>query len=63
VAGEDPAQVVVIGDTPDDATAAQHVGARAILYDGGSHHRADLESTGAPVVSSLRAAVYLGLGN
>ncbi|MGH9896211.1 MAG: HAD family hydrolase, partial [bacterium] len=43
-AGEDPAQVVVIGDTPDDATAAQHVGARSILYDGGSHHRIDLES-------------------
>jgi phosphoglycolate phosphatase-like HAD superfamily hydrolase len=63
VAGEDPAQVVVIGDTPDDATAAQHVGARPILYDGGSHHRVDLEWTGAPVVSSLRAAVYLALGN
>lgn len=60
-AGEDPAQVVVIGDTPDDATAAQHVGARPILYDGGSHHRADLEKTGAAVVSSLRAAVDLAL--
>jgi phosphoglycolate phosphatase-like HAD superfamily hydrolase len=62
-AGEDPRQVVVIGDTPDDATAAIHVGARPILYDGGSHHRLDLESTGAPVVASLRAAVELALGN
>ena len=62
-AGEDPRQVVVIGDTPDDATAAQHVGARPILYDGGSHHRVDLEITGAPVVSTLRAAVDLALGN
>lgn len=62
-AGEDPSRVVVIGDTPDDATAAQHVGARPILYDGGSHHRVDLETTGAPVVSSLRAAIELALGN
>lgn len=62
-AGEDPRRVVVIGDTPDDATAAQHVGARPILYDGGSHHRVDLEATGARVVSSLRAAVELALGN
>jgi phosphoglycolate phosphatase-like HAD superfamily hydrolase len=54
---------VVIGDTPDDATAAQHVGARPILYDGGSHHRVDLETTGAQVVSSLRAAVELALAN
>ncbi|HKZ20463.1 MAG TPA: HAD family hydrolase [Acidimicrobiia bacterium] len=62
-AGEDPRRVVVIGDTPDDATAARHVGARPILYDGGSHHRVDLEATGAAVVSSLRAAVELALGN
>ncbi|MGH8957290.1 MAG: HAD family hydrolase [Acidimicrobiia bacterium] len=62
-AGEDPAQVVVIGDTPDDAIAAHHVGARPILYDGGSHHRADLEAAGAPVVSSLLAAVTLALSN
>ena len=61
IAGEDPRTVVVIGDTPDDSIAALHVGARPILYDGGSHHRQDLEATGAPVVSSLMAAVVLAL--
>jgi phosphoglycolate phosphatase-like HAD superfamily hydrolase len=61
IAGEDPRSVVVIGDTPDDAIAALHVGARPILYDGGSHHRQDLEATGAPVASSLREAVLLAL--
>ena len=61
IAEEDPRTVVVIGDTPDDAIAAIHVGSRPILYDGGSHHRADLEATGAPVASSLMAAVELAL--
>jgi phosphoglycolate phosphatase-like HAD superfamily hydrolase len=57
IGAEDPAEVVVIGDTPDDALAAAHVGARAILYDGGSHHRQDLESIGVEVAGSLLAAV------
>lgn len=61
IAGEDPASVVVIGDTPDDAIAASHVGARSVLYDGGSHHRSDLEATGAEVASTLMAAVELAL--
>ena len=60
-AGEDPASVVVIGDTPDDAAAAFHVGARPVLYDGGSHHLDALQSTGAPVVATLVAAVELAL--
>ena len=59
ILGEDPRSVVVIGDTPDDAIAASHVGARPILYDGGSHHRADLEATGAEVASTLMAAVEM----
>ena len=60
-AGEDLASVVVIGDTPDDAAAAFGVGVRPVLYDGGSHHLAALQSTGAPVVATLVAAVELGL--
>jgi phosphoglycolate phosphatase-like HAD superfamily hydrolase len=63
IQGEDPRSVVVIGDTPDDAIAASHVGARPILYDGGSHHRADLEATGAEVASTLVAAVEIALGS
>ncbi len=61
IVGEDPRSVVVIGDTPDDAIAASHVGARPILYDGGSHHRLDLEATGAEVASTLMAAVEMAL--
>ena len=51
--------VVVVGDTPDDLTAAREVGVGCVLYDGGSHHRADLESYGVPVASTLVEAVSL----
>ncbi|MGP4003357.1 HAD family hydrolase [Streptomyces sp. 8N706] len=50
-------RVVVIGDAVDDAIAAEHVGARAVLYTGGSHSRASLETAGVPVVDSLAEAV------
>lgn len=50
-------RVVVIGDAADDAVAALHVGARAVLYTGGSHSRASLERAGVPVVDSLAEAV------
>jgi phosphoglycolate phosphatase-like HAD superfamily hydrolase len=53
----DPPRTVVIGDAADDALAARHVGARAVLYTGGSHSRASLERTGAPVVDTLEEAV------
>lgn len=52
-------RTVVIGDAADDAVAAAHVGARAVLYTGGAHSRANLEATGAPVVDSLAEAVDL----
>lgn len=48
---------VVIGDAVDDALAAAHVGARAVLYTGGSHSRASLETAGVPVVDTLMEAV------
>jgi phosphoglycolate phosphatase-like HAD superfamily hydrolase len=50
---------VVIGDAVDDAVAAAHVGARAVLYTGGSHSRASLEVAGVPVVDTLAEAVEL----
>lgn len=53
----DPRTVVVIGDALDDAVAAAHVGAHAVLYTGGSHSRAGLEAAGVPVVDSLAEAV------
>lgn len=51
--------VVVIGDALDDARAAIAVGVRCVLYDGGSHHRSELEAAGMPVAASLVEAVRL----
>ncbi|MCX4526125.1 MULTISPECIES: HAD family hydrolase [unclassified Streptomyces] len=56
-AGVTALRTVLIGDAVDDALAAAHVGARAVLYTGGSHSRASLESAGVPVVDSLAEAV------
>ncbi|MFD6420314.1 HAD family hydrolase [Streptomyces sp. NPDC060194] len=52
-------RTVVIGDAVDDALAAAHAGARAVLYTGGSHSRASLETAGVPVVDSLAEAVAI----
>jgi len=59
--GDPPGTVAVIGDTPDDAVAALAVGAKVVLYDGGSHHRSDLDQVGVPVVATLLDAVDLVL--
>ncbi|QNS05888.1 HAD family hydrolase [Streptomyces xanthii] len=55
--GVAPERTVVIGDAADDAVAALHAGARAVLYTGGSHSRAGLEGAGVPVVDTLAEAV------
>ncbi|MGP3946209.1 MULTISPECIES: HAD family hydrolase [Streptomyces] len=55
--GVPPQRMVVIGDAVDDALAARHVGARAVLYTGGSHSRVSLEAAGVPVVDTLEEAV------
>ncbi|WP_335939090.1 HAD family hydrolase [Streptomyces sp. PTD5-9] len=57
--GISPERTVVIGDAVDDAVAADHVGAKAVLYTGGSHSRASLEAAGVPVVDSLAEAADL----
>lgn len=51
--------VVLVGDTFDDAAAASTVGIGCVFYDGGSHHREDLESTGVPVANSLLEAIEI----
>jgi phosphoglycolate phosphatase-like HAD superfamily hydrolase len=51
--GIDPSEVVAIGDSVDDAAAARHAGARAILYAGGMQARVDLDRFGVPVVDRL----------
>ncbi|MFD9629586.1 HAD family hydrolase [Streptomyces violascens] len=50
-------RTVLIGDAVDDAVAAAAVGAKAVLYTGGSHSRASLAAAGVPVVDSLAEAV------
>jgi phosphoglycolate phosphatase-like HAD superfamily hydrolase len=57
--GVEPERTVVIGDTPDDASAAGQVGARVVLYHGGSHHLPTLEEVGAPIAHTLVEAVEL----
>ncbi|MGW2177946.1 HAD family hydrolase [Streptomyces sp. NPDC001732] len=57
--GISPQYTVVIGDAVDDAVAAAHIGAKAVLYTGGSHSRASLEAAGVPVVDSLAEAAHL----
>lgn len=53
--------VVVVGDTPDDVAAARHVGARAILFHGGSHHIDVLEAEGVPIAETIEEAVDIAL--
>ncbi|MFG2878212.1 HAD family hydrolase [Streptomyces sp. NPDC048337] len=55
--GVSATRTILIGDAVDDALAAAHVGARAVLYTGGSHSRTSLESAGVPVVDTLADAV------
>lgn len=54
-----PSRTVVIGDAVDDARAAAHIGAHAVLYTGGSHSRRSLQRAGVPVVDTLAEAVDL----
>ena len=61
--GMDGESVVVVGDTPDDVAAARHVGARAILFHGGSHHIDVLRAEGVPIAETLAEAVELALGS
>ncbi|HZB28836.1 MAG TPA: HAD hydrolase-like protein [Streptosporangiaceae bacterium] len=55
--GVDAADVLMIGDSADDAIAARQAGARAVLYAGGMTGRANLERLGVPVVTRLTDAV------
>ena len=54
--------LTMIGDTVDDAHAAFENGIGCVLYDDGSHHRADLEAVGLPIADSLAEAVEIALG-
>lgn len=54
-------EVVMIGDSTDDAEAARAVGIGCVVYDGGSHHRAKLDGLGFAVADSLLQAAQLAL--
>lgn len=57
--GVDGASTVLIGDSVDDAEAAESVGARCVLYTGGFTDSARLRAAGVPVADSLTEAVEL----
>lgn len=52
-------RVAVIGDSADDAHAAQAAGAQCVLYAGGYQDRVWLERVGVPVTETLTHAVDL----
>lgn len=53
------ANVTMIGDTEDDAHAAQALGIHVVLIAGGEHSAETLDKTGAPVAESLHEAIEL----
>jgi phosphoglycolate phosphatase-like HAD superfamily hydrolase len=57
--GLDGPDCVLIGDSVDDAHAAQAVGAGVVLYAGGFTHPDTLRGTGLPVAVTLIEAVKL----
>jgi phosphoglycolate phosphatase-like HAD superfamily hydrolase len=60
--GVDARDAVLIGDSLDDAHAAEAVGAACVLYEGGFTHPEQLRATGRPVARSLVEAVRLASG-
>ena len=58
--GVEAPAALLVGDSLDDLAAARAVGARCVLYDGGTHHRHALEATGVPVAGTLTAALAAG---
>lgn len=57
--GLDGPECVLIGDSIDDAHAAQEVGAAVVLYAGGFTDPQRLQATGLPVATTLLEAVTL----
>ena len=54
-------RAVAVGDSLDDGWAARQVGIPCVLYDGGSHHRGELEALGVPVAATLTDAVDMAM--
>lgn len=56
--GIEAADVIMIGDSSDDALVAKQAGARAVVYTGGVTGRAHLERLGVPIVTRLADALH-----
>ncbi|MEU4158514.1 HAD hydrolase-like protein [Actinoplanes sp. NPDC026670] len=59
--GVDGADVVMIGDSLDDADAAESVGGHAVLYTGGFTDPSRLRESGRPVADTLVEAVKMAM--
>jgi phosphoglycolate phosphatase-like HAD superfamily hydrolase len=59
--GSTNGDAAMIGDALDDALAALSLGVPCVLYDGGSHHRSELEALDVPVAGSLLEAASIAL--
>ena len=51
--------MVLIGDSLDDAAAADSVGGKVVLYTGGFTHPDRLRASGRPVADTLLEAVEI----
>lgn len=56
----DTRDLLLVGDSLDDAHAAQALGVPHVLLDSGPHHVSVLEASGAPLASSLLDALRKG---
>jgi phosphoglycolate phosphatase-like HAD superfamily hydrolase len=51
--GLDPGDVLLVGDSLDDAAAATEVGAHCVLFNGGYHARPALSEAGVPIADTM----------
>ncbi len=58
--GRPPDEMLLVGDSVDDAHAAHAVGVHCVLLDSGPHERDHFLASGAPVASTLSEALRLG---
>jgi phosphoglycolate phosphatase-like HAD superfamily hydrolase len=53
----DPADVLLVGDSLDDAAAAAELGAGCLLFNGGYHERSALMGAGVPVADTMAEVI------
>lgn len=58
----DPAAVLVVGDSLDDADAAAEVGAGCVLFNGRYHDRSALEAAGVPIADTMAEVLSFAAG-